>query len=123
MNITDDQARDVVEGRRRFPPRPVRKTLTAQEAVDRAMQRFPKILAALHAAEIEEANRRLRINDNLTVRRSSDRIVATVSGPAIATATVGAVNVELSIEEARRMTDALSLLVGTAAADDVEVVG
>lgn len=99
------------------------KPLTAKEAVARTMRRFPKTMAALHAAEIEEANRRLRINDNLTVRRSSDRIVATVSGSAIATATVGAVNVELSIEEARRMTDALSLLVGTADAADVEVVG
>lgn len=63
--------------------------------------------------EQEEDRRRLHINAKFSLRRRGDRIIATLGTYA------GTANVELSVEEARRASDALSLFV--AEADAVEM--
>lgn len=65
--------------------------------------------------EQEEEQRRLHINDKFSLRRRGDRIIATLGTYA------GTANVELSVEEARRASDALSLFAGIASAVDVEI--
>lgn len=99
MTDIDTAARYAVEGRRSFPPRPLSP---AQQAAALA---YP--VPSTHGME---DRRRLRINDDLTVRRRGDHI-ALVLGPA---------EIPLTNEQARRAAEALSFYVATADAVDVE---
>lgn len=110
MTDIDTAARYAGEGRRSFPPRPMTGTPDWEGMAARTMLRFPKIMAALHEAERQEDRRRLRINDDLTVRRRGDHI-ALVIGPA---------EIPLTNEQARRAAEALSFYAATADAVDVE---
>jgi hypothetical protein len=111
MTDFDKEARDAVEGRRRrFPVRPLEGLPEYDVIVADTMRRFPTVMKALHDAEKED-HRRLRVNDNLDVRRSGGRILVTA----------GPIQMEISPEEARRAADALSAFAAVADADDVEV--
>lgn len=104
MTDIDTAARYAVEGRRSFPPRPLSPAQQAAALAYRGPENHGD------PAFAREERRRLRINDDLTVRRRGDHI-ALVLGPA---------EIPLTNEQARRAAEALSFYAAAADAVDVE---
>lgn len=115
MTDIDTAARYAVEGRRSFPPRSMAGTPDWEGMAARTMLRFPKIMAALHEAERQEDRRRLRINDGISIQRSSGQISVVFSNDGMIHSAATLTN-----EQARRAAEALSFYAATADAVDVE---
>lgn len=102
MTDIDTAARYAVEGRRR--------AMTGFWATLSPAQQAAALAYRVPSTHGMEDRRRLRINDDLTVRRRGDYI-ALVLGPA---------EIPLTNEQARRAAEALSFYAATADAVDVE---
>lgn len=105
MTVLDTAARFTADGRRMA--RSIGDASDYDALIAEAGQRFTRVHRVLQATEDK---RRLRIDDDLTVRRRGDHI-ALVLGPA---------EIPLTNEQARRAAEALSFYAATTDAVDVE---